>query len=187
MPWAEQFLAQYGYVAIFCLLMLGIVGPLIPDETILVVAGILIRRGTLQWPETLGVAFAGSVCGISLSYLLGKAGVGFVMRHAPVKYLGLVRDYFTRFGNWTLFFGYFIVGVRHFTAVVAGVSKMPIGRFAIYAYTGGFFWVATFLSIGYFVGDQWERWARYLHGGFFVAAAGVVIAVLIWTRLHRKS
>jgi len=186
MPWAEHFVAQYGYVAIFCLLMLGIVGPLIPDETILIVAGILIRRGTLHWPQALGVAFAGSVCGITLSYLLGRAGLGFVMRRAPAKYLDLVRDYFMRYGNWTLSFGYFIVGVRHFTALVAGLSKMPVARFAVYAYSGGFFWVATFLALGYFLGDQWERWARYLQGGFIVAAAGVVIAVVVWTRLHRK-
>jgi membrane protein DedA with SNARE-associated domain len=187
MQWVEPLLAQYGYLAIFCLLMLGIVGPLIPDETILIIAGILIHRGTLAWPQALGVAFAGSVCGISLSYALGRSGRGFVLRRAPVKYLELVRNYFERYGSWTLLFGYFIVGVRHFTALVAGVSKMPVPRFALFAYTGGFVWVATFLAIGYFVGDQWERWARYLHAGFFVAAAGVVVGVLVWVRLRRKS
>jgi len=185
MPWAEQFLSHYGYIAIFGLLMLGIVGPLIPDETILVVAGILIHRGTLQWPLAVAVAFAGSVCGITLSYVLGRAGLSMVMRRVPPRYLELVQNYFVRYGNWTLFFGYFIVGVRHFTALVAGLSKVPPARFAAYAYTGGFCWVAVFLALGYFLGDQWERWARYLHAGFFVAAAGVVIAVLVWTRLHR--
>ena len=186
MPWAEQFVSQYGYVAIFCLLTLGIVGPLIPDETILVVAGILIHRGTLQWPQALGVAFAGSVCGITLSYWLGRSGLPFLMRRVPPRYLALVGEYFERFGNWTLFFGYFIAGVRHFTALVAGLSKMPPARFAIYAYSGGFFWVAAFLALGYFVGDQWERWARYMHAGFLLAAAGVVVAVLVWSRLHRS-
>ncbi len=193
MPWvaqhvaqfAEQFVAQYGYLAIFCLLMLGILGPLIPDETILVLAGIAIHRGTLHWPQALASAFAGSVCGISLSYALGRAGAQFVIRRAPAKYLDAVQQYFARFGNWTLFFGYFVVGVRHFTALVAGLSKMPLPSFAVYAYSGGFFWVAAFLTVGYFVGDQWERWARYLHGGFLVAAIGVVMAVLVWARLHR--
>lgn len=187
MQWAEQFVAHYGYFAIFGLLMLGIVGPLIPDETILVVAGILIHRGTLQWPGALSAAVAGSICGITLSYVLGRAGLPVVMRRVPPKYIELVRDYFTRYGPWTLFFGYFIVGIRHFTALVAGLSKMPIPRFVLYAYSGGCFWVAGFLALGYFVGDQWERWARYLHAGFFAAAAGVVIAVLIWTRLHRSA
>ncbi len=186
MSWAEAIVAQYGYIAIFGLLMLGIVGPLIPDETILVIAGILIHRGTLQAPTTLAVAFAGSVCGITASYGLGRAGLAIVVRRISPSYLELVRDYFKRYGNWTLFFGYFIVGVRHFTALVAGISKMQPLRFALYAYTGGFFWVALFLGLGYFVGDQWEHWARYLHAGFFIAAVAVIAAVLVWTRLHRK-
>lgn len=185
MAWAEQFLQHYGYFAIFGLLMLGIVGPLIPDETILVVAGILIHRGTLQWPGALVAAIAGSLCGITLSYMLGRLGLQIVLRRLSPKYLELVQDYFTRFGSWTLFFGYFIVGVRHCTALVAGISKMRVGNFVLYAYSGGCFWAAGFLALGYFVGDQWERWARYLHAGFFVAAAGIVMAVLVWTRLHR--
>ncbi len=187
MPWAEHFLAQYGYLAIFGLLMMGIVGPLIPDETILVVAGILVHRGTLVWPSALLAAFAGSLCGITLSYLLGRIGLPMVLRRVPPKYLELVDDYFARYGAWTLFFGYFIVGVRHFTALAAGIAKMPFPRFTVYAYSGGCFWAAAFLALGYFVGDQWERWARYLHAGFFVAAAGIVIAVFAWTRLHRKA
>ncbi len=187
MAWAEHFVAQYGYAAIFCLLMLGIVGPLIPDETILVLAGIAIHRGTLAWPGTLGAAYAGSVCGISLSYALGRAGCGFVMRRVPAHYVELVKDYFLRYGRWTLCFGYFVVGVRHFTALVAGLSKMPLPGFALFAYSGGLVWVSAFLALGYFVGDQWEKWARYLHGGFLVAAAGIVIGVLVWTRLHRAK
>jgi len=41
----DLFLAHYGYFAIFALLMLGIVGPLIPDETILV----LLRNRGSSW------------------------------------------------------------------------------------------------------------------------------------------
>ena len=187
MAWAEHFVTQYGYFAIFGLLMLGIVGPLIPDETILVLAGILVHRGTLLWPGVLTAAAFGSICGITLSYWLGRLGVQAVMRRVSPKYLDLVHDYFARYGAWTLFFGYFIVGVRHFTALCAGLSKMPFRRFAIYAYSGGCFWAAAFLVLGYFVGEQWERWARYLHAGFFLAAAGIVIAVLAFSRLHRRG
>ena len=39
----DQFLANYGYFALFGLVMLGIVGPLIPDETILIFAGIAVH------------------------------------------------------------------------------------------------------------------------------------------------
>ena len=60
--------------AIFALLMLGIVGPLIPDETILVLSGIAVHRGQLELKSTILAAFGGSLCGITLSYLLGRTG-----------------------------------------------------------------------------------------------------------------
>lgn len=186
--WVEPFVAQYGYAAIFCLLMLGIVGPLIPDETIMVLAGILIRKGTLQPWGAFAAAFAGSVCGITMSYTLGRVGVAAILeKRRRLRDLETVQVWFNRYGPWTLFFGYFIVGVRHFTALAAGAMKLEPPTFAAYAYPGGLIWVITFLSLGYFVGDQWERWARYIHGGFLVAMAAVVVAGAAWYLIRRRS
>jgi len=49
MPNVDELIARYGYFAIFSLLMLGIVGPAIPDETILVISGVLARQGKLDY------------------------------------------------------------------------------------------------------------------------------------------
>ena len=83
MQHVDFFIAHYGYFAIFALLMLGIVGPLIPDDTILVLSGLAVHRGQLNLGVTLAVAYAGSLCGITLSYLLGKTGGIFVLRRIP--------------------------------------------------------------------------------------------------------
>jgi membrane protein DedA with SNARE-associated domain len=40
-------IAQYGYLAIFSLLVLGIVGLPVPDETLLTFTGYLVFRGHL--------------------------------------------------------------------------------------------------------------------------------------------
>ncbi len=189
----EQFVLHYGYFAIFGLLMLGIVGPLIPDETILVVAGVAVRAGQLDPIVTLIAAYAGSLFGITLSYVLGRTGVIYLLHRIPYlaraseKHMGQVHDWFERFGKWTLFFGYFVVGVRHVTALVAGTSKMRADHFAMYAYSGGFIWVASFLAIGYFVGNAWEQYARTFHG--WVAAAAVVVALcaFVWYQWHRRK
>lgn len=159
----DHFLANYGYFAIFSLLMLGIVGPFIPDDSILVLAGIAVHRGQLQFAATIAVAYAGSLCGISLSYALGRTGAIYVLeRFGPVdrwvkRHLPQVERWFENYGKWTLFFGYFIAGVRHFTALTAGMSKVRFRTFALYAYPGGFAWVASFISIGYFLGAEWEQ------------------------------
>ncbi len=41
-----------------------------------------------------------------------------------------VHDWFNRIGHWALMIGYFVPGVRHFTAIVAGTSKLEYHGFA---------------------------------------------------------
>ena len=174
------------------MLMLGIVGPLIPDETILVFAGIAIRRGQMDVLPALVVATAGSICGITLSYILGRTGVVYTLHRFPIlerhvgSHLPQAHKWFDRFGKWTLFFGYFIAGVRHFTALVAGTSGLAPKVFALYAYPGGCLWVACFLALGYYVGEGWERVAHNLNSAVLVAASVVLVAGAAWYWIARK-
>lgn len=189
----DLFLAHYGYAAIFALLMLGIVGPLIPDETILVLSGIAVHRGELlMWP-TIGVGFAGSLCGITVSYMLGRTGAIYALeRFKPLnrwigRHLPKVEEWFHRYGKWTLFFGYFIAGLRHFTALAAGISRFRARTFMAYAYPGGFVWVVCFVLVGYYVGAGWERFAHRLNHGVILGAAAVAaILTAVWL-LRRKK
>ncbi len=187
-----HFLEHYGVFAVFGLLMLGIVGPLIPDETILVFAGIAIHRGEMALVPTVAAAFAGSLSGITLSYLLGRTGVVYALKHVPLldrhvgRHLPEAQEWFERFGKWTLFFGYFIAGVRHFTALVAGTSGLRPRTFALYAYPGGLLWVSSFLAIGYYLGEGWSRYEHLFSRGVIAAIAAVVITGIVWWRIHTK-
>jgi len=159
-----QWVATYGYFAIFGLLMLGIVGLPVPDETLLTGCGYLIYRGDLHAIPAFASAAAGSMCGITLSYIIGRT-LGWKFLHSRAGRLLRIRDeqiqrihdWFNRIGHWALMAGYFIPGVRHFTAIVAGTSKLEYHGFAAFAYTGAVLWVGTFLFIGYHFGQNWEQ------------------------------
>ena len=156
-----SWLSHYGYAGLFALLLLGIVGLPIPDEALLVFSGYLISTGRLDPVWTFITAFAGAACGISVSYWLGiTLGHTAVERygsyiHLTQERLERVHRWFRRVGNWLLSIGYFIPGVRHFTAIVAGMSGLEFPTFAIFAYGGAAVWVALFLTLGYVVGEQW--------------------------------
>jgi len=152
---------QYGYLAVFCLLMLGIVGLPAPDELLLAFVGYLIFQETLKaFPAALA-ALSGSICGITLSYVLGRTcGFPLIEKYGRfinlrMKHLEKVRRWFNRIGKWTLTVGYFFPGVRHFTGFVAGSSKLQLPVFAGYAYLGALLWAATFISLGYILGEEW--------------------------------
>jgi membrane protein DedA with SNARE-associated domain len=169
MDFVFQWISSYGYLALFGLLVLGIVGLPIPDETLLVFTGYLVSQRRLSAIPALMVAFLGSTCGITLSYSIGRTlGLGFVHKYGrrlriTEERLARVHRWFDRIGHWTLFVGYYIAGVRHFTALVAGTSSLEYRSFAAYAYSGGFLWVCTFLGIGYVVGDRWQQAMETVH------------------------
>lgn len=156
-------LLEYGSIGIFILLTLGIIALPVPEETLMVISGILMHHHKLCISSTLIAAYLGAIAGITGSYLLGRtAGYYFIpkygswigMTHARVD---KVHVWFERFGKWTLVFGYFIPGVRHFTGFIAGTSGLSYRQFALFAYTGAILWVSSFLSIGYFFGAQWLK------------------------------
>src|ERR1700693_1035365 len=186
-----QWITSYGYGAIFLLLMLGVVGLPIPDETLLVFCGYLISKGKMNPVGIYFAALAGSCCGITLSYFIGRTlGLGVVHRFG--KYLGVddrrlerVHTWFDRSGHWALFGGYYIAGVRHLTAIIAGASKLSFGAFVLFAWSGGLCWAAAFLTLGYFIGEDWRRVADLVHRDLLYGSL-VVIAVVLLYLLVRK-
>jgi membrane protein DedA with SNARE-associated domain len=189
-------ITTYGYGAIFLLLMLGIVGLPIPDETILVFCGYLISRGTLQPLPAWLCAVAGSWCGISLSYTIGRTlGLGVVHRfgkylHITEERLAKVHMWFDRIGHWALFVGYYIAGVRHFSAIVAGTSRLAFPSFMAYAWSGGVLWVTTFLTLGYYLGENWKSIAELIHHYilyFSLALIAAAFCYYLWTRRKQRG
>jgi membrane protein DedA with SNARE-associated domain len=180
-------LSQHGYSGMFVLLMLGILGLPVPDETLLVFCGYLIYKRRLHAGEIFAASLGGSMCGITLSYLLGlKFSRAVIYRYG--KYLRItpqhvedVARWFSRFGLWLLSAGYFIPGVRHFTALVAGMSRLSLGRFAAFAYPGAAVWVATFLTLGYIFGERWEHTSELVHRYSLIAlGVGGSIGLTVW-------
>ena len=65
-------LNAYGSISLFFLLAVGIIALPVPEETLMVLAGTAMEQGYLPIVFTILAAYLGSVCGITVSYLLGK-------------------------------------------------------------------------------------------------------------------
>src|SRR5689334_21570152 len=192
---AFQWISQHGYAGIFSLLIFGIVGLPVPDEWLLTFSGYLVFKQTLLFIPTFAAAFLGSACGITVSYSLGRIFDTYVLLkygpyiHITPERLKRVHSWFERWGRWTLLGGYFIPGVRHLTGYVAGASELSFSSFALFAYTGAFCWATAFITLGYFLGEQWNQVLRSVHEtkrltiGLIVA---VVLGYFIFTYIRRR-
>jgi len=190
--------AQHGYVALFALLIFGIVGLPIPEDTLLIFAGVLVYRGHLELAPTLAAASLGSACGISVSYGIGRS-VGLLLTKRFGRWLlvtpervSMVQGWFERAGHWSLLWGYFLPGVRHLTALVAGAAKLRFGDFALFAYAGACLWSFSFISLGVLAGRGWSRVSSEIHHDLVIASAvlvglaivGVIVRAVVIAR-HR--
>ena len=188
-----RLIASYGDPAIFFLLAIGIVGLPVPDETLLTLTGYLIFKGTLHFVPSFFCAFFGTVSGISLSYAIGRVGGARLLMkygarlHLTQERMDRVHAWFRRWGRWSLTVGYFVPGVRHVTAIVAGSSRLEFGTFAFFAYLGAFFWAGVFICAGYYLGDGWDAFPEMMRRiaiSLFVLAV-VISAVFLFIRSRR--
>lgn len=180
-------LSTYGYLALFGLQAVGILGLPVPEEVLLAAAGMLAAQGKLGLAGALMAAALGSWCGITVSYILGRT-LGNLLLEKMVKHerifhispvtLDAIRRKFHRFGGWMLLFGYFLPGIRHITAVSAGTMNFRYPAFALFAYTGGLAWSMTFVTLGYILGEEWFKMSSHVRHGLLIASGGVAVVLM---------
>ncbi|MDB5084970.1 MAG: hypothetical protein JWN30_1856 [Bacilli bacterium] len=183
------------------MLMLGIVGLPIPDETLLAGVGWYMHMShRLTFFPSVLVAFFGSITGITLSFVIGKLGGRLLILrygkyiHFTEERLTKVEKLLEKYGKLAIFLGYFLPGVRHVTAAAAGFGQMKYRSFWLSAYLGALVWVLTFITLGNAFGAHLHhfnvhRIARWLHTysrGLAIAAIGLFVLVLLVNAVMRK-
>jgi membrane protein DedA with SNARE-associated domain len=109
--------------------------------------------------------------------------------HITEERVNMAHAWFARVGHWGLTFGYFIPGFRHLSAFAAGMSALEAPQFALFAYPGGCLWVASFLGLGYFLGERWQAVEKSIEHYFAVVTVSLVILVaayLLWRTLRAR-
>ena len=190
-----RWVTEYGYIAIFSVLALGIIGAPIPDEGVLAFAGYLVYEGKLLLVPTLAAAFLGSACGITLSYGLGRTVGAYLISkfghavHITGEKVTHVHSWYDRVGEWGLLFGFYLPGVRHLIGFGAGIAKLPISVFALFAFTGAFTWSITFVSAGYFLNRQWTLVFGKIRPTLMTSSIVIVtiFAIHCWSQFLRKQ
>lgn len=187
-----NWIIQYGSIALFFLLVFGIIALPIPEETLMVFSGILIKKGTLGMSSTLLAAYGGSICGISLSYLLGcTAGTYLLSQWGKkawvIKHHERTVKWFERFGKWALLIGYFIPGVRHFTGFLSGTLGMKFKQFAVFAYTGAIIWASFFIFFGFFFGNYCLSFLEELDIDFNIIIISALVLAAIYLILSKRK
>ena len=137
-----------------------VVTPFLPGDSLLFGVGAVAAvdaSGTLSAPlATLLLALAavlGNTVNYSVGRVIGPPAFSGRYRLLKVEYLRRTEAFFVRHGGKAIALSRFIPIIRTCTPFVAGVGRMPYGRFQAYNVLGGVAWVSLFLWGGYFFGN----------------------------------
>lgn len=184
---------HFGYIGIIIVLVGGIVGLPIPDEVLLTYVGFSIFRDKLSYFPSLISAFVGAAGGISLSYFIGyKLGLPLLHKFGPKVHIterkiNYTRKLFDKIGPSLLVFGYFIPGIRHIAAYIAAINKYPFKRFVVFAYSGAFIWILTFITLGKMLGKDWDKVKVYGSMYSFYLIGLLVLLAVIYFFLKKRG
>lgn len=181
----HHFIEHFGYIGIMIALAGGIIGLPVPDEVLLTYTGYNVSTGMMSYSLALLCSLIGALLGISISYYLGiRLGLPFLHKFGPKihiteKRIEQTKILFSKMGPFVLFIGYFIPGVRHVSAFLAGINEYRFKKFALYAYSGAFFWVFTFITLGQKLGNDWKIIKHYVEHYSTYLVLLIVLFVII--------
>lgn len=136
-----------------------VVTPFLPGDSLLFAMGTLIAGGNTGldiWLMVLLLSIA-AILGNSLNYKLGSLlGVKVFKednRFLKLEYYNQSHEFFEKHGGKAIIFSRFLPIFRTIAPFVAGVAKMPFGRFSFYNIIGGIAWIASLSLAGYLLGQ----------------------------------
>ncbi|MEH7116797.1 DedA family protein [Neobacillus vireti] len=192
MHYLNHLLEHFGYLGIIFALIGGIIGLPIPDEVLLTYVGYNVFAGKLAYLPSLLSAYFGASSGITLSFILGTVlGAPFLHKFGPKLHISeakinKTKKLFNKFGPFLLVIGFFIPGVRHITAYLAGINNYSYKKFALFAYLGALLWCFTFITLGRILGGNWVYVGTYFSRYSIYIIAFFLIALFIFYAYKRK-
>ncbi|RZK75490.1 MAG: DedA family protein [Pedobacter sp.] len=136
-----------------------VVTPFLPGDSLLFAMGTLIAGGNTGlniWAMLLLLTVA-AILGNSLNYKLGSFfGVKVFKetnRILKLEYYNQSHMFFEKHGGKAIIFSRFLPIFRTIAPFVAGVAKMPFGRFTLFNIIGGVAWITSLLMAGYLLGQ----------------------------------
>src|SRR5208283_2006144 len=189
----HEYVATYGYLAIFAIVGLESAGIPMPGETALVAGAILAGEGKLNLYGVIAAAAAGAIIGDNCGYWVGRE-FGFPLAYRFGRYvrlderrLKLGQYLFLRHGGKIVFFGRFVAVLRAFAAFLAGVNRYNWEEFFLFNAAGGIVWASIFGFGGFWLGRAFEHYARPVGVAALIAAVIGSVLAARFIRSHEQA
>jgi membrane protein DedA with SNARE-associated domain len=171
-----------GYPAAELGILIESIGVPFPGEALLFAAAAWAASRHHSIVLVVLLAFLGSTAGADIGYVLGfRGGRPFVERfgnvfHIRPEHIARAELFFARYGDRAILAGRFVLGMRTWGSMLAGMSRMPFWRFQVMSAVGGLAWALVVGVAGYLLGSNLSLLQAIVRG---IGLGGLIVLAMI--------
>ncbi len=187
------FLSAYFPVLIFLSALIESIpglGTITPGTLFFLFFGFSAYTLNLNLSLAIFAATMGAVLGDIISYMLGKYGSGFLLKHKKilkVYHIEEGRRFFINHGIKSIFIGRFIGPIRSVLPLIAGSLSVSFSKFMFYNILSAFLWVLTYILIGYYFGNYFREIESFVSKTSIILSIIAILAVYIYYKKNKKN
>jgi len=178
-------ISTLGYPAITVLMALESACIPIPSEIIMPFSGYLVFAEKFSFLSVIIWGTIGNLIGSIIAYSVGFYG-GRPLIEKYGKYilisnhdLNLAEKWFKKYGGISVLFSRMLPVIRTFISLPAGITKMPLGKFVFYTFSGSLPWSFVLTYAGVIMGESWSDVEIYFRKFDWLIAI-LVISLIGW-------
>jgi len=147
MEWAQQFVEQYGYWAVF-------MWTFIEGESVFIAAAALAAAGLLTPWKVIVVAACGAYVGHIVFFAIGRWKGIAVIEAVPFlkRHYAKANKVLDRYAHWSIFIFQYLYGTRLVAAILFGCSSIGFVRFALLQIVNCITWAMIIYAVGHLLG-----------------------------------
>ncbi len=182
----------YVYIFMFIVSFLesfAFLGLVVPGAAIVVTAGFLASKGyfNIYWLVVFSVV--GAILADVASFVLGVKYSKYVVKtKIYVKYKNYFvkgEYFFKKYGGISVFFGRFFGFLRPVIPFVAGMSKMSVYVFFIWAVASGILWGILYIGFGYYSAKGLVVLNNFVGNADYIVGLVIMILAIIYVLKSR--
>lgn len=187
---------EYGYIAVFVMLLICGFGVPVPEDVTLVTGGVIAGLGYANEHNMVLVGLAGVMVGDGLIFTGGRyfgdriTRVRFFQKLLTPERYAAVQDKFSKYGRWVMFVARFLPGLRTPVFLTAGMSRRV--SWPTWFFMDGFaalISVPVWVYLGYYGAKNIDWLFTMVRQGQHIILGllllGVAVGAAYWWR-HRK-
>ncbi|QEY24912.1 DedA family protein [Neisseria animalis] len=193
----EEFFVEYGYAAVFLVLVACGFGVPIPEDITLVTGGVISGLGYTDVHMMFLVGMLGVLVGDGCMFAAGRIWGHKILKFKPIarvmtpKRYAQVQEKFDKYGNWVLFVARFLPGLRTPVFITAGISGVSYWRFLMMDGLAALISVPVWVYLGEYGAKNTDWLMAKVHqfqaGIFILLGIGAAVLLWFWWRKRRRA